>query len=197
MAITTEQIKTLRDQTGISVMLCRKALEESKGDIEKAKIILQRKGADAAEKKAGRTLLAGAVVAYIHHDGTVGVLVELSSETDFVSGNAAFKALAYDIAMHIAASKPEFVKREDVSEETRKRAREVLLKEVEGKPAAMQEKILEGKLQSYFADKILLEQPFIKNPDQTIRSLIENAIQKFGEKIEVTRFARFAAGNQT
>lgn len=177
-------------------MLCRKALEEAKGDIEKAKVILQRKGADAAAKKADRTLGAGTVASYIHHGGTVGVLVELSSETDFVSGNEAFKALAYDIAMHIAASKPEYVKREDVSEETLTRAKEVLLKEVEGKPKEMQEKILEGKLNSFFAEKILLEQPFIKNPDLTVRNLIENAVQKFGEKIEVSRFARYAAGNR-
>ena len=118
MEITTEQIKALRDATGVSVMLCRTALEEAKGDVEKAKVILQRKGADAAAKKADRTLGAGTVASYIHHGGTVGVLVELSSETDFVSGNEAFKALAYDIAMHIAASKPEYVKREDVSDET-------------------------------------------------------------------------------
>ncbi|HBV00882.1 MAG TPA: elongation factor Ts [Candidatus Taylorbacteria bacterium] len=195
--VTTEQIKTLRDQTGVSIILCRKALEEANGDIEKAKVVLQRKGADAAEKKASRTLGAGTVSAYIHHGGTVGALVELSSETDFVSGNEAFKALAHDIAMHIAASRPEFVRREDVSEETLARAKEVLRKEVEGKPKEMQEKILEGKLNSYFAERILLEQPFIKNPDQTIRSLIENATQKFGEKIEVTRFARLAAGNRT
>ena len=195
--VTTEQIKALREETGVSVMLCRKALEEANGDIEKAKVVLQRKGADAAGKKAGRTLLAGTVAAYIHHGGTVGALVELSSETDFVSGNEAFKALAHDIAMHIAASRPEFVRREDVSEETLARAKEVLRKEVEGKPKEMQEKILEGKLNSYFAERILLEQPFIKNPDQTIRSLIENATQKFGEKIEVTRFARLAAGNRT
>src|SRR3989338_6372452 len=115
--ITTEQIKALRDQTGVSIMLCRKALEESKGDIEKAKVILQRKGADAAAKKADRTLRAGTVAAYIHHGGTVGVLVELSSETDFVSGNESFKALAHDIAMHVAASRPEFIKRTDVSAE--------------------------------------------------------------------------------
>ncbi len=195
--ITTEQIKALRDQTGISVMLCRKALEEAKGDIEKAKVILQRKGADAAAKKADRTLGAGTIASYIHHSGTVGVLVELSSETDFVSGNEAFKALAYDIAMHVAASKPEFVRREDISAEALSRAKEVLQKEVEGKPKAMQEKILEGKLNSFFAEKILLEQPFIKNPDQTVQNLIEGAIQKFGEKIEVTRFARFAAGNRS
>ena len=194
--ITTEQIKALRDATGVSVMLCRTALEEAKGDVEKAKVILQRKGADAAAKKADRTLGAGTVASYIHHGGTVGVLVELSSETDFVSGNEAFKALAYDIAMHIAASKPEYVKREDVSDETLARAKEVLMKEVEGKPKEMQEKILEGKLNSFFAEKILLEQPFIKNPDQTVRNLIENAIQKFGEKIEVSRFVRYAAGDR-
>lgn len=195
--ITTEQIKQLRDETGVSVMLCRKALEEAKGDIEKAKVILQRKGADAAAKKADRTLGAGTVASYIHHGGTVGVLVELSSETDFVSGNEAFKALAYDIAMHIAASKPEYVKREDVSAEALERAKEVLMREVEGKPKAMQEKILEGKLNSYFAEKILLEQPFIKSPDQTVKNLIESAIQKFGEKIEVSRFVRFSAGNRS
>ncbi len=197
MEITTELIKQLRDQTGVSVMLCRKALEEAKGDLEKAKVILQRKGADAAAKKADRTLGAGTVASYIHHGGTVGVLVELSSETDFVSGNEAFKALAYDIAMHVAASKPEFVKREDISAEAQERAKEVLQKEVEGKPKEMQEKILEGKLNSYFGEKILLEQPFIKDPDQTIKSLIESAIQKFGEKIEVTRFVRFASGNRS
>ncbi|MDO8594018.1 MAG: translation elongation factor Ts [bacterium] len=203
MNITTEQIKALRDQTGVSVMLCRKALEEAKGDIEKAKVILQRKGADAAAKKADRTLAAGTVASYIHHGGTVGVLLELSSETDFVSGNEAFKALAYDIAMHVAASKPEFIRREDVTAETLERTKEVLQKEVEGvpahagKPKEMQEKILEGKLNSYFAEKILLEQPFIKNPDQTVRSLIEGAIQKFGEKIEVTRFTRFASGGRS
>jgi elongation factor Ts len=197
MDISTELIKALREETGVSVMLCRKALQEAGGDMEKAKVILQRKGADAAAKKADRALGAGAVAAYVHHSGTVGALVELSSETDFVSGNEAFRALAYDIAMHIAATKPEFLKREDVTEETLSRAREVLLKEVEGEPKAMQEKILEGKLHAYFAERTLLDQPFIKNPDQTIRSLIEGATQKFGEKIEVTHFARFAAGNRT
>ena len=178
-------------------MLCRKALEEANGDSEKAKIILQRKGADVAAKKADRTLGAGMVASYIHHGGTVGVLIELSSESDFVSGNEAFKALAHDIAMHIAAAKPEFVRREDINADTIARTKEVLLKEIEGKPKEMQEKILEGKMNSYFAEKILLEQPFIKNPDQTVRNLIENAIQKFGEKIEVTRFVRYVAGNRT
>lgn len=194
--ITTELIKQLRDQTGISVMLCRKALEEASGDMEKAKIILQRKGADAAAKKADRTLRAGTVASYIHHSGTVGVLVELSSETDFVSGNEAFQSLARDIAMHIAASAPEFIRHEDISEDVRARTREVFMKEVEGKPKTMQEKILEGKLNAYFSERILMEQPFIKNSDQTVRDLIDGAVQKFGEKIEVTRFVRYAAGNR-
>lgn len=193
--ITTDQIKALRDQTGVSIMLCRKALDEAGGDIEKAKVILQRKGADTAAKKANRTLGAGTVASYIHHGGTVGAMVELSSETDFVSGNEAFKQLAYDIAMHIAASKPEYITREDVDEGALARAKEVLKKEMDGKPKAMQEKILEGKLNAYFSEKILLEQPFIKNPNQTVRGLIENAIQKFGEKVEITRFVRFAARN--
>src|SRR3989338_9228081 len=169
MTITTEQIKALREETGISIMLCRKALEEAGGNIEKAKVILQRRGA-AAEKKADRSLGAGTIAAYIHHSGAVGALVELASETDFVSGNEAFRALAYDIAMHVAASRPEFITRENVSEDTLMRAREVFAKEAEGKPKEMREKILEGKLNSYLAEKILLDQPFIKNPDQTIRS---------------------------
>ena len=196
MTITTEQIKALREETGISIMLCRKALEEAGGNIEKAKVILQRRGAAAAEKKADRSLGAGTIAAYIHHSGAGGALVELASETDFVSGNEAFRALAYDIAMHVAASRPEFITRENVSEDTLMRAREVFAKEAEGKPKEMREKILEGKLNSYLAEKILLDQPFIKNPDQTIRSLIEQATQKFGEKIAVTRFARFATGNR-
>ncbi len=197
MAITTEQIKTLRDETGISVMLCRKALEEADGDLEKAKVILRRKGADAAAKKADRTLGAGTIASYIHHGGTVGVMLELSSETDFVSGNEAFKTLARDIAMQVAATSPEFIRKEDVSEEARANVREVLMKEVEGKPKELQEKILEGKQGAYFAEKTLLEQPYIKNPELTVKMLLEDAIQKFGEKIEVTRFARFAVKGGT
>jgi len=194
MGISTELIKQLRDETGVSVMLCRKALEEAQGDIEKARIVLRRKGADAAAKKADRSLGAGTVASYIHHGGTVGAMVELACETDFVSGNEAFRALAYDIAMQIAATSPEFVRREDIQPDNITRAREVLMKEIEGKPKEMQEKILEGKLTAYFAERILLEQPFIKTPDTTIRQLIESAVQKFGEKIEIARFTRFAVG---
>lgn len=194
MVILTEQIKALRDQTGVSIMLCRKALEEAAGDTEKAKIILRRKGADATAKKAGRSLGAGTIVSYIHHGGTVGAMVELSSETDFVSGNETFKALAHDIAMQVAATAPEFLQKEDVSDEVRVRVCETFRKEVEGKPKDMQKKILDGKLTAYFSERILLEQAFIKNPDVTMRALIEDAVQKFGEKIEITRFVRFAVG---
>lgn len=192
MAITTEQVKELRDKTGISIMQCKKALEEAGGDMEKALVILQKKGAEIASKKSDRTLGAGTIASYIHSNGAVGAMVELVSETDFVSKNAEFKTLAYDIAMHVAASKPEFLNKDEIDETAKKNATEVFQKEVEGKPKEMKAKILEGKLNSYFADKILLEQPFIKNPELTINQLVQNAIQKFGEKIEVARFARFA-----
>ncbi len=192
MAITTEQIKELRDRTGVSVMQCKKALEEANGDFEKAIIILRRKGADAVAKKGDRTLGAGTVASYTHAGGSIGAMVELFSETDFVSNNDEFKSLARDIAMQVAATKPEFLKREDISEDARNAAKEVLLKEVEGKPEEMKEKILEGKLKAYFEDKILLEQPFIKNQELTIEVLISNAVQKFGEKIEIGKFVRFA-----
>ncbi|MDO8482726.1 MAG: elongation factor Ts [bacterium] len=190
--ITTEQIKSLRDSTGISVMQCKKALEESGGDSEKALVILRKKGGDIAAKKADRTLGAGVISAYIHGNGNVGAMVELSCETDFVSKNDAFKALAYDIAMHVAASNPLYLKAEDVAETEKTKAREVFAKEVEGKPAAIQDKIMQGKLASYFGETTLLEQPFIKNPELTIKGLIDSGVQKFGEKIEVTRFTRFS-----
>lgn len=190
--ITMDQIKALRDKTNISVMQCKKALEEAGGDEEKALILLRKKGAEIAAKKGDRTLGAGVVQAYIHSNGTVGSMIELVTETDFVANNADFKALAYDIAMHTAASNPEFLKKTDISEESKAKATEIFKAEIVGKPADMVEKILQGKLDAYFQDKILLEQPFIKNPDQTIGQLIENAIQKFGEKIEVSKFARMS-----
>lgn len=172
-------------------MQCKKALEEAGGDMEKAIVILKKKGAEAAAKKGDRTLGAGAIQAYIHSTGTVGVMVELSCETDFVAKNPEFKQLAYDVAMHIAAAKPEFVKREDITAEARATAESVFAAEVEGKPEEMKAKILEGKLSSYFSDRVLLEQPFIKNPEMTISALLSSAVQKFGEKIEISRFVRY------
>ncbi len=188
--ITTEQIKELRDSTGVSVMQCKKALEEAGGSLEKAMVILRKKSGEIAAKKSDRTFGAGTIQAYVHSTGRVASMVELLCETDFVSGNEEFKALARDIAMHITASNPKFLKKEDITEEARNTAKEVFMKEVEGKPKDMQDKILEGKLATYFGEMVLLNQPFIKNPDITIEGLVQAAVQKFGEKIEIARFAR-------
>lgn len=192
MAITTEQVKELRDKTGISIIQCKNALEEAEGDIKKAIVILQKKSGAVANKKAGRELKAGAVQAYIHNSGDVGAMVMLSSETDFVSKNEEFVKLAYDIAMHIAATNPQFTSKDDIADDEINTAKEVFVKEVEGKPEEMKEQILKGKIDSYFKDKILLEQTFIKDSSSTIKDLIESATQKFGEKIQVTDFARFS-----
>ncbi|OHA18676.1 MAG: elongation factor Ts [Candidatus Taylorbacteria bacterium RIFCSPHIGHO2_01_FULL_46_22b] len=190
--ITTETVKKLRDQTGISIMQCKKALEEAGGDMEKALVLLRKKGASIAAKKADRTLGSGTIAAYVHGNGSIAALVSLSCETDFVSNNEEFKHLAYDIAMQVAASNPEFLSINDVPEESKKVAREVFAAEVAGKPEAMREKIMEGKLAAYFKEKTLLDQPFIKNPDMSVKDLIESAIQKFGEKIEMVKFVRFS-----
>lgn len=192
MEITPAQLKELRDQTGISVMQCKKALEEAAGDMEKAKIILQKKGGEAAQKKSDRALGAGSIGSYVHSTGEVAALVLLSCETDFVSKNAEFSALAREIAMHVAAQNPLYVSRADVDETGLQKAREVFQEEVKDKPAEMQEKILAGKLDAYFGDRILLEQPFIKNPEITIGGMISNAVQKFGENIVISRITRFS-----
>jgi elongation factor Ts len=190
--VTTEQVKSLRDQTGISVMQCKKALEEAQGDIEKALVILRKKSGELAAKKSDRTFGAGTIQAYVHATGRVGTMLELVCETDFVSGNEDFKTLARDIAMHVTASNPKFLRKEDIDETARETAKSVFIEEVKGKPVDMQEKILEGKLATYFGEMVLLNQPFIKNPELTIEALIAAAVQKFGEKIEVARFTRFA-----
>ncbi len=192
MEITTELIKQLRDKTGVSIMQCKKALEEAGGDMDKATVILLKKSAEAAVKKGDRELGAGVVESYIHNTKSVGTLVELCCETDFVSNNEEFMKLAKDIAMHIAASNPEFLKSDDISDDVKATVREVLIKEVEGKPEEMKEKILAGKMDAYFAERVLLSQAFIKNPDLTIQNLIDQAIQKFGEKVVVSRFVRYA-----
>ncbi len=192
MAITTDQIKELRDKTGISVMQCRKALEEASGDMDKAVMILQKKSKEVASKKEGRVLGAGVVSAYTHSTGNVGSLVELLCETDFVAKNEEFVRLARDIAMHVTASNPQFLKIEDIDEKSKSMAQEVFAKDIEGKPDDMKAKILEGKLSSYWSERVLLEQAFIKDPSVTINGLIERAVQKFGEKMELSRFVRYS-----
>lgn len=191
-AISTEQIKELRDKTGVSVMQCKKALEEAGGDLEKAIVILRKVSKQIAEKKADREFGAGTIGSYIHNNSQVGAMVELLAETDFVSGNEAFKTLARDVAMHIAALRPEFLTAAHVPAEATIAARAVFEKEVVDKPEHMREGIIEGKLKAYLKEKILLEQSFIKNPEVTIAGLIDSAIQKFGEKIEIARFVCFS-----
>lgn len=173
-------------------MQCMKALEEAGGDMDKAAVILQKNSKSVASKKSDRTLGSGVESAYIHNAGTVGVLLELSCETDFVAKNEDFKKLAYDLAMHVAALNPQFVKQEEVGDAERKTAMEVFEKDLEGKPADMKEKIMAGKLDSYFGERTLMDQQFVKNGELKVRDVIESAIQKFGEKIEVSRFVRFA-----
>ena len=192
MNISMDQIKELREKTGISIMQCRKALEDAKGDMDKAIVLLQKKGAEAAGKKAERVLKSGRIVSYIHGGGSVGVLLELWSESDFVSRTDDFGKLGHDIAMQIAATNPIYLKREDVPEDEKVKVTDAFADEVKGKPLEIREKILNGKLDSFFKERILLEQDFIKDPSITITNLIETAIQKFGEKIEIGKFTRFS-----
>ena len=192
MAITTEQIKALRDETDISVMQCKRALEEAKGDMEKARLLLRKKGAEIAAKKQDRTLGSGVVASYIHSNGKIGAMVEFLCETDFVAGNQDFKKLAYELAMHATATKPEFRTSDDIPAEAKEQAVMMFQKDVEGKPANLKEKILEGKIASYFREKVFMEQSFIKDPEMTVKQLVEGAVQKFGEKSEIGRFVVFS-----
>ena len=189
---TTEEIKALRDETGVSVMQCKKALEEAGGDMEKAKVILRKQSAAVALKKSDRELGAGTATAYVHAGGAVVAAVVLGCETDFVSKNEEFIKLAKDIAMHIAAMNPQFKTKEDVKDSDIAAARAVFEGEVAEVPEAMREKALQGKLDSFTSDKVLLDQPFVKNPDMTVAELISQGVQKFGEKIEVVRFERLS-----
>jgi elongation factor Ts len=192
MEITSAQLKELRDQTGISVMQCKRALEEAGGDMEKAIIILKRKRSEAAEKKSDREIGAGAVGMYVHNTNEVGAMVLLGCETDFVSKNAEFVALARDIAMHVAAVAPKYVSKSEIDEATIAKTKEVLGAEIKDKPADMQEKILAGKMDSYLKEQVLMEQPFIKNPETTIGEMISGAVQKFGENVTIVKIERLS-----
>ena len=191
--ITTDVIKKLRDKTGVSVMQCKKALESVNGDVEKAVIVLRKQSSEISAKKADRKVGAGIISAYIHTNGGIGSMAELVCETDFVAKNEDFKKLAYDISMQVAAMNPKFLNSDEITEADKKAAREVFKDEAKGKMSELQEKIIEGKLASYFKDKVLMEQNFIKDQNITIKNLIQSATQKFGEKIEIRRFIRFSA----
>ncbi len=192
MEITTEVIKELRDKTGVSVMQCKKALSEADGDLAKAEVILRKRSSEAAEKKAERTLAAGAIGTYVH-DGAIGAMAFLSCETDFVARNPEFVQLAREIAMQITATDPKYVSMDAVPADTKQAAVAVFEEEVKGKPSDMRAKILEGKLSSYFREQVLLEQPYIKDESKTVQDLLNEATQKFGERVEIAEFKRLSA----
>jgi len=187
-------VKQLREKTNAGMMDCKKALVESGGDLEKAEAILRKKGIAGASKKSVRTAKEGIVGAYIHLHGKVGVLVEVNCETDFVAKNGTFRELVKDITLHIAAAHPLYVNRDQVPQESIERERDIFRAQVKGKPEPVIDKIVEGKLEKYFATVCLLDQAFVKNPDQTIRELVSSKIAELGENIVVRRFARYAVG---
>lgn len=196
MAITASMVKELREQTGAGMMDCKNALVESGGDMEKAAIVLREKGLAAAAKKAGRLASEGLVDSYIHLGGKVGVLIEVNCETDFVAKTDEFKQLVKDLAMQVAASKPMYVRREEVPEDVIEQEKAVYRAQGlnEGKPERVIDKIVEGRVEKYYQQVCMLEQPFIKDPDRTVQDLVNEKIATMGENISVRRFARFEMG---
>ena len=196
MQITAQMVKELRERTGAGMMDCKWALGEAQGDMEKAIDLLRTKGLAAAAKKAGRVTAEGAVGSYIHAGGKIGVLVEVNCETDFVARTDPFQELVRDVAMHIAAADPRFVRREEVTADVLERERAICREQAlaSGKPAQVVERIVEGKMEKYFSEFVLLEQPFVKDPDLTVGQLIAEKVGKIGENIQVRRFARYKLG---
>ncbi len=198
MSISAQDVKALRDRTGAGMMECKNALQETSGDLEAAIDLLRSRGAAKAAKRADKSANEGTVGYYLHHGGRIGVLVEINCETDFVANTDHFQQLAKDLAMHIAAANPVAVRAEEIDPALIEREKAVYLEQVrnEGKPEAMQEKIVEGKLRKFFQENTLLEQPFVKDPNRTVTQLITGVSAQTGEKIEVARFARFAVGER-
>jgi len=196
MQVSAQMVKELRDRTGAGMMDCKAALAETGGDLEKAVDALRKKGLAAAAKKAGRVAADGLVASYIHAGGKLGVLVEINCETDFVARTEPFQELAKDIAMHVAAAEPRWVRREEVPESELERERAIFADQAasSGKPANVIEKIVSGKLEKFYAESCLLEQAFVKNPDQTVAQLVQEKVAQIGENIQVRRFARFKLG---
>ena len=197
MEITTSMIKELREATAAGVLDCKKALEASGGDLEKAKTYLREKGLAAVAKKAGRAAEEGLIEAYVHTGSRAGALVELNCETDFVARTEAFKELAHDLAMQIVAAKPLYLAPEDIPPDALEKEKEIYQIQARdmGKPERIIERIVEGKLQKYYQEVCLMRQPFIKDDELTIQDVLTQAISKTGENIVVRRFARFELGN--
>ncbi len=198
MEINAALVKQLREMTGVGMMQCKSALLEARGDLGEAERILRKKGASSAAKKADRSTGEGQVGAYVHTGGKIGVLVEVNCETDFAARSDEFQGLVRNLAMHVAAAAPRFVQREEVAEalldEEREIAREVALRS--GKPAAVVDKIVAGRIEKFFGETVLLEQPYVKDPERTVGQLITESVARIGENIRVRRFARFVLGDQ-
>lgn len=197
MEISAGLVKELREKTGAGMMDCKKALLETSGDFEKAVEYLRKKGIASAAKKAGRMTKEGAVTSYIHGEGKVGVLLEVNCETDFVARTEQFKQLVKDLAMHIAAANPQWVRPEEVPADVIAKEKEIAVAQMQasGKPAAVLEKIAEGKIKKFYEDNCLLHQVFVKDQNKTIEQLLKEAIASLGENISVRRFARFVLGD--
>lgn len=196
MAVDIEKVKELREKTGVSVALCKEALEESKGDIEKAVEVLRKKGSVMAEKKSGRTAQEGVIESYIHHSGKIGVIVELNCETDFVAKQEKFKNLAKEVAMQIAATSPRFLTQEDVPQNVIEKEKEIYRELVrkEGKPEKVVEKIVEGKLEKFYQEAVLVNQPYFRDDKKKIKDLLSETVAALGENIVIRRFLRYQVG---
>jgi elongation factor Ts len=195
MSISAELVKELREKTGVGFMECKSALNECNGDIEAAITILRKRGLASLAKKSGRETKDGLIGAYIHN-GKIGVMVEVNCETDFVARNPDFQALVKDLAMHVAASDPRFIRKEDVGEDVLAKERDIYAEQARssGKPANVIEKMVEGRMSKFYSEVCLLEQPFVKDPAVTVRDHIASHIQKIGENIQVRRFIRYRLG---
>ena len=194
MDITATMVKKLRDQTGAGMMECKAALAEAKGDLEEANTLLRKRGLAQAAKKAGRSTSEGVIGHYIHMGGKIGVLVEVNCESDFVARTDDFQLLVKEIAMHIAAANPTYVRREDVSADVLQKERDIYREQVKDKPAQVVDKIVEGKLESFYEQFCLMDQFSIRDPKTRIRDLVQAAIAKLGENISVSRFIRMKVG---
>jgi len=196
MGITASEVKELREKTGAGMMDCKKVLTEANGDMEKAIELLREKGLAAAVKKSSRIAAEGVVDSYIHMGGKIGVLLEVNCETDFVAKTDEFKALVKDIAMQIAAANPKYLRKEDVDTAELDKEKEILRAQAlnEGKPEKIVDKMVEGRIQKYFKEVCLLEQPFVKDPDKSVQDLVTEKIAKIGENISVRRFVRYEMG---
>ena len=198
MSISAEQVKELRDRSGVGMMDCKKALMESDGDLEKAFDYLRKAGVAKAQKKEGRSTKEGSVISYIHPGSKLGVLVELNCETDFVAKTDDFLQLGRDVAMHVAAANPISVNPDDISEDILNREKEIYLDQAKSsnKPDNIIEKMVEGRVQKFYKENVLLEQIFVKDPNKTIKDIITDTIGKLGENIVVSRFQRFQLGDE-